>query len=97
MQKKVMIYYITATSTTGNRIVNLGNLIKYTQAVSKHSKACTSGVVNLIKETKHDGLASVLSAKCSDCSHEITFPTSNKLSGLGRQDYWECNLAAVWG
>uniref|UniRef100_A0A1X7VYG9 Mutator-like transposase domain-containing protein n=1 Tax=Amphimedon queenslandica TaxID=400682 RepID=A0A1X7VYG9_AMPQE len=87
---------MTATITTENRTVNLGNLIKYTEAVSKHSRFYTSGVVNLVKETKHDGLASVLSAKCS-CSHKITFPTSNKLSGLSRRDYWECNLTAVWG
>uniref|UniRef100_A0A1X7VSM6 Uncharacterized protein n=1 Tax=Amphimedon queenslandica TaxID=400682 RepID=A0A1X7VSM6_AMPQE len=62
---------MTTTNTTGNRIVNLGNLINYTQAVSKHSRSCTTGVVNLVNKTKHDGLASVLSAKCS-CSHEIT-------------------------
>jgi len=44
-----------------------------------------------------DGLASTLSAKCTTCSHVITFPTSTKVKDPRGYKRWQPNLAAVWG
>jgi len=55
------------------------------------------GNISLIGETYRNGMASVLSAKCSSCRMEIAFSTSQKVEGVGSGKRWECNVAAVWG
>ena len=52
---------------------------------------------HLFGETYCNGMASVLSAKCSSCRMEIAFSTSQKVQGVGSGNHWECNVAAVWG
>ena len=44
-----------------------------------------------------NGLASVLSGRCSACKHTVKLQTSKKVNGPRRYSRWECNLAAVWG
>ena len=51
----------------------------------------------LAGERNREGLASILSARCSGCRLEIAFPTSSKVNGVGSGQRWESNLAAVWG
>ena len=48
-------------------------------------------------EHNREGLASVLSARCSSCRLEVVFPTSSTVTGVGAGQQWECNLAAVSG
>ena len=62
MQRKVTI--------KGSRIMNINNA----DELAKHSTQC-GGSVLLIGETQ-DGIASILTGKCSTCKHTITLETS---------------------
>ena len=53
--------------------------------------------ISLTGDRYRESLASVLSATYSGCRMEVAFPTSSKVTGLGGDQWWECNLAAVWG
>lgn len=79
----------------GSRIINLDQLQLYTENISKHASQCSGSVV-LNGESRY-GLASILSAKCTTCSHVIAFPISTKVKGPRGYKRWQCNLAAVWG
>ena len=81
----------------GSRIINLQQLASFVKDISSHSKSCLMGNISLIGETYRNGMASVLSAKCSSCRMEIAFSTSQKFEGVGSGKRWECNVAAVWG
>jgi len=49
----------------------------------------------ILSGEKHKGLASILSWKYVNCRHELSFPTSTKVSDpIGNR--WATNLAAVW-
>ncbi len=76
-------------SLEGSRIINLDQLQLYTENISKHAV--------VLNGESRDGLASILSAKCTTCSHVIAFPTSTKVKGTRGYKRWQCNLAAVWG
>ena len=84
-------------SMKGNRIINLKQLASFIEEVSTHSATCHQGKITLIGERNREGLASILAAKCSGCRLEVAFPTSSKITGVGRGQRWESNLAAVWG
>ena len=69
--------------------------------IADHFTSCShnSGLLGsqiILSGEKHHGLASILSWKCNGCGHEMSFPTSTKVSGpIG--NHWTTNLAAVWG
>ena len=79
----------------GNRLVNMDKLQKYTHDLTKHATQC-SGAVNLVEESR-DGLASVLTGRCTDCMDPIIFETSTKVKGPRGYSRWESNMASVWG
>ena len=87
----------STNSLEGSRIINLQQLASFVKDISSHSKSCLMGNISLIGETYRNGMASVLSAKCSSCRMEIAFSTSQKVEGVGSGKRWECNVAAVWG
>ena len=87
----------SSTGLNGSRIINLHSLGKFIETVSQHSATCSIGVVKLQGEKYQNGVASILSACCTVCHYELTFPTSSKVSGLSGGKRWECNMAAVWG
>ena len=62
---------------------------------NEHSLKC-SGSVTIAGESR-EGLASILSSRCSICHHTITFATAEKVKGPHGYSRWECILAAVWG
>ena len=43
------------------------------------------------------GLCSIVTSRCTGCLKEFQFATSSRARGLSGGQYWECNLAAVWG
>ena len=88
---------ISSSSLEGSRIINLAQLGSFIRNVSAHSASCRQGKIMLTGEHNRESLASVLSARCSSCRLEVTFPTSPKVTGVGAGQWWECNLAAVWG
>ena len=62
---------------------------------NEHSLKC-SGSVTIAGESR-EGLASILSSRCSICHHTIIFATAEKVKGPHGYSRWECILAAVWG
>ena len=81
----------------GSRVINLDYLASFVNNVSAHSQSCKEGTISLTGESYRNGLASILSARCSGCRMEMAFPTSSRLGSQGCGRRWECNLAAVWG
>ena len=79
----------------GSRIINLEKLQQYTNSLTSHAAQCGSNI--MLTGEKKDGLASIISSRCSKCGHSITLETSHKVTGRKGYQRWECNLAAVWG
>lgn len=79
----------------GSRIINIAKLQQYINELTAHTTQCGGGIV-LTGETK-EGLASLLSSRCTKCGHEVVLGTSSKVKGPKGYQRWECNLAAVWG
>ena len=79
----------------GSRIVNLENLQQYITTLTAHAAQCSSEII--LEGERRDGLASIISSRCSECSHKVLFETSRKVKGPNGYQRWECNLAAVWG
>ena len=86
-----------AIALDGSRIISLKHLASFIEDVSSHSQTCQLGTITFTGETFRDGLASGLSAKCNECSSDITMSTSSKVRGVGGGQRWENNVAAVWG
>ena len=63
--------------------------------LNEHATKCEGPVV-LTGEVR-EGLASIMSSRCSTCSHTITLEMADKMKGPRGYSRWECNLAAVWG
>lgn len=93
-------------NSTGSRIINSQHLASHISEVSQHVATCqqcssiadSSGeVITLVGEQYHNGLASVLTARCNGCGTTIQFSTSSKVTTPSGGRYWECNLSAVWG
>ena len=80
-----------------SRIINLEQLASFISDILSHLQSCEPGTVSLVGETYRNGMASVLSARCSSCRTEIAFSTSHKINGIGSGKRWESNVAAVWG
>ena len=43
------------------------------------------------------GFTSILTSYCTGCKKQFSFSTTSKVSGMNGGQYWEANLAAVWG
>ncbi len=71
------------SSFDGSRIINLAQLAYFISDVSAHSASCQQGTSMLTGEHNREGLASVLSARCSSCRLEVAFPTSFEVTGVG--------------
>ena len=63
--------------------------------ITVHSSKCGGNIIPIGE--KCNGLASVLSSKCTECEYKIVLETSNKMKVPNEYQLWECNLAAVWG
>ena len=82
-------------SIDGSRIVNLEKLQEYINTLTVHAAQCGGEI--LLAGEKRDGLASIISTRCSQCNHRILLETSRKVKGPRGYRRWECNLASVWG
>ncbi len=87
----------TKSPLEGSWIINLAQLAAFVREISAHSASCQQGTIMLTGERNREGLASVLSARCSSCRLKVAFPTASKVSGVRAGQRWEYNLAAVWG
>ncbi len=63
----------------GSRIINIDQLKKYSDELSRHSMHCSGSIV--LNGEFRDGLASIIIAQCSICKHTIRLETSNKVKG----------------
>ena len=79
----------------GSRIINLSQLQKYINELTKHAAKCP-GEITLSGDLR-DRLASVIESRCGGCNHTIQFDTSLEVQGPTGYLIWECNLDAVWG
>ena len=80
----------------GSRIINIHKLQQYIDHLTVHATKCEGGAVVLSGEVR-EGLASVLSTRCSTCGDTIILETAQEVEGPRGYHRWECNLAAVWG
>ena len=80
-------------SIEGSCIINIAQLQQYVNELAAHTTQCGGGIV-LMAETK-EGLASILSSRCTKCSHEIVLGTSPKIKGPKGYQRWECSLSTV--
>ena len=62
-----------------------------------HSEGGLLGERIVLTGEKRNGLASILSWKCTGCDQEMSFSTSTKVASTKGNQYWTSNLAAVWG
>ena len=78
----------------GCRILNIAELATSVQEMTAHSASC-GGACEIKGETR-SGLASVLSARCSNC-HQVFFvhSSSSTTAAGGQKQCWTVNLAAV--
>ena len=79
----------------GSRIVNLEKLQEYINNLTVHAAQCGGDI--LLAGERRDGLAAIISTRCSQCNYNIPLETSRKVKGPRGYCRWECNLAAVWG
>lgn len=93
--RSVLIHKRVFVSVQGSRFVNLEKLQEYINNLTIHAAQCGGDI--LLAGEKRDGLAAIISTKCSKCSCTITLETSRKVKGPRGYHRWECNLAAVWG
>ena len=80
-----------------NRIISLHQLQQQVEVIANHTASCMSYNEILINEQKREGLASLFTIHCNGCSEDFTLATSVKVKGPSGHQYWENNLAAVWG
>ena len=80
-----------------NRIISLHQLQQQLELITNHTASCKSYNNIMINEQKREGLASVFTIHCNGCNEEFTLATSAKVKGPSGHQYWENNLAAVWG
>ena len=62
-----------------------------------HSEGGSLGECIVLSGEKRNGLASILSCKCTSSDQEMSFSTSTKVASTKGNQYWTSNLAAVWG
>ena len=84
------------------RIINLDRLKSHLSTISRHVATCHScqisnGKIVLQGERYQAGFASILTSYCTGCKKQFSFSTTSKVSGMNGGQYWEANLAAVWG
>ena len=79
----------------GSRIINLEKLQEFIDQLTSHSKQCGSQII--LSGERREGLASIISSRCSKYSFSIPLTTSPKVRGPKGTSQWEANLAAVLG
>lgn len=85
--------YKEDTEVAGSRIIDLNNLQQYTNDLTEHSTHC-QGSITLSGESR-EGLASVLSGNCLNCSETVELVTSKKVKGLRGYNRLVCQH--LWG
>ena len=96
---------VECKDTAECRIINLELLSKHIEDITQHVVKCqtclkmskSTDAITIVGEKHRDGLASIMGCKFNGCGQELTFATSNKISGLTGRPHWANNLAAVWG
>ena len=48
-------------------------------------------------EHNGEGFVSILSSRCAGCNTVFSFAMFSRIQGITGGEYWECNLATVWG
>ena len=89
-----------AKMLNSNRIIALNQLQHSAEIIANHIATCKSyndTSTMTINEKRREGLASELTICCSGCKEELSVATSSKVKGPSGHQYWENNLAAVWG
>ena len=84
-----------APTITGSRIMNMTELSKSIEHITSHSAKC-GGNCMLEGET-HVGLATVISARCTNCHHEFKINSSTYTTTSTGAKKWHINIAAVLG
>lgn len=101
-KNKTTVANNTCASFTTSRIIKLDRLEKHLSTISRHAATCNScqtsgGKVILAGERHQAGFASILTSHCTGCKKQFSFSTTSKVSGMSAGQYWEANMAAVWG
>lgn len=73
----------------GRRVVNLGHLLREYEKIVHHSRYCTMGRMQFVKETRN-GLVSQLYFYCDNCEKERIICTDPEGPGA-------MNMDAIWG
>ena len=90
----------------GSRIINFSKLKDHLHEITQHASTCLACTENALTadqaivfagEHNREGFASILSSRCAGCNAIFSFATSSRTQGITGVEYWECNLAAVWG
>ena len=84
-----------APTITGSRIMNMTELSKSIEHLTSHSAKC-GGYCMLEGET-HVGLATVISARCTNCHQEFKISSSTYTTTSTGAKKWHINIAAVLG
>ena len=84
-----------APTITGSRIMNMTELSKSIEHITSHSAKC-GGNCMLEGET-HVGLATVISARCTNCHYEFKINSSTYTTTSTGAKKWHINIAAVVG
>ena len=94
----------TAETVNDSRIIKLQQLQEHLQIVAHHVATCSpceqkspQDHIISVREERRQRLASILTTRCAGCHTEFSFSTSVRVSGPTGGQYWESNLAAVWG
>lgn len=99
---------LSPSETVGHdefRLVNLGQLSEYIQAITLHAATCTSAIelgdsgtppVQLLGAKNDLGLACIFEAQCQGCQARFQIQSSKKVS-TPKGKHFEVNLRAVWG
>lgn len=106
MRKRYVRNNFNNKRASGYRIINLGELQDHISEISLHSSTCQKAIelglkgvsaVQLSSEINSYGLASIISAICKGCHHEILLNTSPKLKIDKHSRHFDINVRAVWG
>ena len=101
-KNKTTVANNTCATFNTSRIINLDKLQSHLSTISRHAATChycqtSKGEILLAGEKYRAGFASILTSCCTGCNKKFSFPTTSKVSGMTGGQYWETNLAAVWG
>ena len=81
-QKRACTHVEESGKVNGSRIINLEKLQEYINTLTVHTAQCGGNI--LFAGEKKDGLASIISTRCSQCDPSILLETSRKIKGAPR-------------